>query len=1347
MSTLSVGSQRSDVPKQLEQRLSQLIRRARLVMLVKGLLAVVSMAVLLLLLGMAVDASVTIFTIAPRVLLSGCLLAGLLASIYLFLVRPLQRSFSLTGIARMIELRHPELEERLSSAVELLTTSDATELKGSAVLIAELANQASGQALTVDPRREFSFRAARRVFTIMLVLSGVLTVTMMLWPQQAMRLVNRLVVPFANADNMRAVDMVVTPGNTTVPLGDSLRIGLAVPDLRVQKSRLLIVGTDGVETSIPMQAIDKDRQGRPSFTITIPTVEEEFRYRIYAGGALTRYYQVVVVPRPAVQQLIVHYDYPEYTLKPDFTDNDSSGDIVGPLGTEVTVIADVNTGLQKAVLLVDDHPVAVGKSVGGESGRAYSWTFSLTEQMIAGRRWSLELVDQHRFKNWGQKYYIKAQRDRSPTVRVVKPTGRQLRMKRNDLLPIGYLVDDDYGVARADVLTVIDDAETAASPITLRGIVIGKQSGQTVLNLGRMELSAASKLTVQLRVQDNLPENLDGPQQGLSHVITIVLDESAESYFEMRAAEDYEGIRKELTEILEQLQEVQQQTGSWEEKVAVRGVLPEDLLTIIDDVRVQDADVEQRLRNLGDVLPVTSFAALAPEVVDLADTDVTLAREYAGQIKLADRPQKRAEHGKTSDQHVLVAIERTEKLIEELDELWKKIQRIADLRDLASQEEQIADLLEELAQDTQTPQMPNELFEEQSQLNQEIAETIEQSAQTLEELFEQQLEKAQQLAQTAEELAAQQEQLAQLTEELQQEEPGDLLEQLTEQILAEQQEIAEEAAALDERIQQADDLAEPEDEPIQLADKPEETLADLQEGDLEEAAEDAQQAADQLEEAAQQIEMGEEPSQDPDAEDMAADSEPGDDPEGTPEPGDDPEGTPEPGDDPEGTPEPGDDPEGTPEPGDDPEGTPEPGDDPEGMPEPGDDPEGMPEPGDDPEGMPEPGDDPEGMPEAGEPMLENELAQQAQDLADRQEAVAEQLEALNEGNIEEAIELLQEQLAGMAEELAEDVANLDQQVQAMNQAEAAQQAVAEASDQSAEAADQAEEAQEQLAQLTPEPMPAEGASPEPGDNPEGTPEAGDEPAGTPEPGSEPSEGSPTPPDSPMPLGEAEMQQALEEAQGLQEEAATQLQNTAESLQQFGEQVEAQLADLGRTPEGTPQPAETDPLLEAFEQAAEAAAELAEAGDPMPMPVDAAAAAAAADAAAEALAEAALQAALEAGVPSDTVAPSNAPPSNQLSDQPGQPSQNPATPAQRAAAGQGEQGRRGGTMDNETEQLLRKYKLSRSDWLRLPGRLKNQIMQAEARGVPEEYRELVRRYFSELARKGTSTQGGNGNGSK
>ena len=114
-------------------------------------------------------------------------------------------------------------------------------------------------------------------------------------------------------------------------------------------------------------------------------------------------------------------------------------------------------------------------------------------------------------------------------MRVVDPTVTQMRMKPNDLLPIGYLVDDDYGIAHADVMTSIDDADSVANPIKLRGIVAGSQKGQTVLNLGRMELSAARKVTVQLRVQDNLPENLNGPQQGLSNVITITLDETAES--------------------------------------------------------------------------------------------------------------------------------------------------------------------------------------------------------------------------------------------------------------------------------------------------------------------------------------------------------------------------------------------------------------------------------------------------------------------------------------------------------------------------------------------------------------------------------------------------------------------------------------------------------------------------------------------------------------------------------------------------------------------------------------------------------------------------------------------------
>jgi len=41
-----------------------------------------------------------------------------------------------------------------------------------------------------------------------------------------------------------------------------------------------------------------------------------------------------------------------------------------------------------------------------------------------------------------------------------------------------------------------------------------------------------------------------------------------------------------------------------------------------------------------------------------------------------------------------------------------------------------------------------------------------------------------------------------------------------------------------------------------------------------------------------------------------------------------------------------------------------------------------------------------------------------------------------------------------------------------------------------------------------------------------------------------------------------------------------------------------------------------------------------------------------------------------------------------------------------------------------------------DWARLPGKLRDEILQGAADDSPEEYRELVKRYFQELAKRGS-----------
>ena len=149
------------VPEPIVRTLKRLIRRTRWIIVLRGACAVAATAVGALLIVMAVDAGVTLFALWARWALTLSAYALTVAVALWFLVRPLAHSFTLAGIARAIETRHPELQERISSAVELLTSTDAPELRGSEQLIGALVEQATDNVRSIQPRREISSRPAR----------------------------------------------------------------------------------------------------------------------------------------------------------------------------------------------------------------------------------------------------------------------------------------------------------------------------------------------------------------------------------------------------------------------------------------------------------------------------------------------------------------------------------------------------------------------------------------------------------------------------------------------------------------------------------------------------------------------------------------------------------------------------------------------------------------------------------------------------------------------------------------------------------------------------------------------------------------------------------------------------------------------------------------------------------------------------------------------------------------------------------------------------------------------------------------------------------------------------------
>jgi acyl-CoA reductase-like NAD-dependent aldehyde dehydrogenase len=58
-----------------------------------------------------------------------------------------------------------------------------------------------------------------------------------------------------------------------------------------------------------------------------------------------------------------------------------------------------------------------------------------------------------------------------------------------------------------------------------------------------------------------------------------------------------------------------------------------------------------------------------------------------------------------------------------------------------------------------------------------------------------------------------------------------------------------------------------------------------------------------------------------------------------------------------------------------------------------------------------------------------------------------------------------------------------------------------------------------------------------------------------------------------------------------------------------------------------------------------------------------------------------------------------------------------------------------------EEQLRQLGMTYADWARLPGELRNQVLQAAADDVPEEYRQLVVRYFREISRRSAEAEAG------
>ena len=359
---------------------------------------------------------------------------------------PLRRPPSDERVARFVEERCPQLEDRVASAAALAASGPATGFHE--LVIADAAERLRGVDLSrvIAPARVR--RAAARGLLAVATLAAVLAL--------GFTPLSRIARTAWLHALPSGVEIGVEPGDIRLVAGQPLRI------------RARFTGDGGVPARTPpvLSVLDgmppreiRMRPAKDGYLAEFPSVTRSFRYRVAAAAFTTRDYRVEALSPPRVTRIDVEYTYPSFTGLAPRVEEDG-GDLFAPAGTSARLVVHTDKPVADgALLLSGGRRVALAEA--GDGGR------TATLVVDGNGRYAVRVVDAHGLSNRdAADYVIRATTDRPPTVRVVRPGGDR-EITPLEEVTIEVQADDDHAVDRLDLVYTVAGRADRALPFDI----------------------------------------------------------------------------------------------------------------------------------------------------------------------------------------------------------------------------------------------------------------------------------------------------------------------------------------------------------------------------------------------------------------------------------------------------------------------------------------------------------------------------------------------------------------------------------------------------------------------------------------------------------------------------------------------------------------------------------------------------------------------------------------------------------------------------------------------------------------------------------------------------------------
>jgi hypothetical protein len=436
---------------------------------------------------------------------------------------------------------------------------------------------------------------------------------------------NRFRDPSADVPPYSPLQFTVTPDGASVLYGEDLEISATVAHGVADHLELVLEGSDGKQSSLPMFSESGGTWRAVLSKLTEPT---HYFVRCYRARSVRYAIDIITVPRiETVRVLVVP---PAYADQPNYEGPVPDEGVKGLRGTKVTLWATSNRPLSGGELLVTRGHGASQKTdkAAMQPTEADSQEAVGQFEIAADGKFEFHVIDdagqpsQQSFS--GNVTLVK---DQYPLVRILRPPPQSLATP-TAVLPILLAAEDDCGISRLELFRSLNRSRPLPGAVRLPQKAPHRRDEQIPLPLADYGLEPGDVLTFFARVEDNDPAGAKGSE---TPVVTVKIISQEEFEHLLRVRNGIETLVSKFRQAQRRLEGLAKEVEGLRkkmEKAPAGSPLAEETRKELRRLqRLMRRETDSLRQSLAHRLPFDMDDKLSPEIGKAADMTEKMAQE------------------------------------------------------------------------------------------------------------------------------------------------------------------------------------------------------------------------------------------------------------------------------------------------------------------------------------------------------------------------------------------------------------------------------------------------------------------------------------------------------------------------------------------------------------------------------------------------------------------------------------------------------------------------------------------------------------------------------------------------